>query len=358
MVNTAIFRGRREEFLLGELPKYLSAISNGTKEEFLKNVLRRYFKRFPPHHPHTYEPTEAELQEVDDTAPDYEPEQPDPFAMGQEAYYAAMKQIDDRQKEVEVRTGQILRWFTYRQSKSTAFKDPKKIKDSDLKDPMFIMTCRLLGKAAQKPRQPIAYNLWCADNPTRVQQVLSEIPNLANGRNNAGADVKAKKKLFESQPKETQQLYKKKAEEHHKLQLEEWNLNLTRPASKDPEARQVCIDNTAGFAQPLLNLITEFTGMNCLLLVGGPEPAAQKMNIIGVHSGFTKGPVKMNFAEAESKKFHEQVIPAFSDFLRKCFSPADVKAAILPIETTPLLSITDPNDITYCTVSGDDYSVP
>ena len=105
MVNVAIFRGHREAFLLGELPGYLSAVASRTKDEFIKNVLRRYFKHFPPSRPHDYEPTEEELLKVDDTLPDIEPELPDPFAMGQEEYYAFMKKIDERKKEIEVRTG-------------------------------------------------------------------------------------------------------------------------------------------------------------------------------------------------------------------------------------------------------------
>ena len=111
MVNLAIFRGRREEFLLAQLPGYQSAVTQGTKDEYLKNVLRRYFKRFPPSRPHQYEPTEAELEAVDDSQPDLEPELPDPFSMGQEAYYACMKEIDDRKKEIEIRTGVSLSIF-------------------------------------------------------------------------------------------------------------------------------------------------------------------------------------------------------------------------------------------------------
>ena len=42
-----------------------------------------------------------------------------------------------------------------------------------------------------------------------------------------------------------------------------------------------CIDGLTSFAQPVLDIIAEYTGMRAFLLVGGPEPAAQQMNILG-----------------------------------------------------------------------------
>ena len=42
--------------------------------------------------------------------------------------------------------------------------------------------------------------------------------------------------------------------------------------------------------------------------------------IYSLHSGSVKGPVKLNFGQAEQAGYKERVIPVFSDFLRKCFS--------------------------------------
>ncbi|KDR84212.1 hypothetical protein GALMADRAFT_205925 [Galerina marginata CBS 339.88] len=146
------------------------------------------------------------------------------------------------------------------------------------------------------------------------------------------------------------------AERNHKGMLKEWELNLSRPASTDPECCQVCIDGMASFMQPVLDLVVEFTGMPATLLMGGLEPAAKgRMNIIALHSGVTKGPVKMNFGEAKREGFHSKVVPVFSDFLRKCFTREDGKAAVLPVESVPLMSILDPKEVTYCAASGDNF---
>jgi hypothetical protein len=74
------------------------------------------------------------------------------------------------------------------------------------------------------------------------------------------------------------------------------------------------------------------------LIAGGPEPAdGGRLNIIrympltflcllevltrhSIHSGVTKGDIKMNFGRAEHSRYQKQIIPVFADFLRKCYS--------------------------------------
>ncbi|KDR65540.1 hypothetical protein GALMADRAFT_19688, partial [Galerina marginata CBS 339.88] len=67
------FAGLRLEFLVGEQRLYSAAVANGTKNETVKDIVRRYFKRFPPELDHTTNPTEAHLAGVDDALPDPEP---------------------------------------------------------------------------------------------------------------------------------------------------------------------------------------------------------------------------------------------------------------------------------------------
>ena len=105
---------------------------------------------------------------------------------------------------------------------------------------MFIMTCRLLGKSSRKPRKPIAFNLWSEQHPQIVQKALSKIPKKpGQRRHNVAAAVQVKRKLFSKQPRETQKKYEEMADEKHKALVDEWSFNLTRPASKDPVARQM-----------------------------------------------------------------------------------------------------------------------
>ncbi|PPQ97914.1 hypothetical protein CVT26_002990 [Gymnopilus dilepis] len=362
MPNPGIFHGLRLEFLVGEMAGYSAAVANGTKDDFTKNVLRRFFKRFPPELPADEEPSEDDLAEVDDSLPDEDLEAPDPqdYAEDQRGYNKALKEYEARQDEVLLRSAQIVRWFAYRHSKPSAFKADAKLKTTDTSDPLFVMTCRLLGKSCKKPRKPIAYNLWAKAkaNKPAIEKAIAALPkDPSRKRHNVAAVVQLKKDLFDKEPGKTRRKFEELASAKHKQLVAEWEANLSRPASKDPVAQQMCIDGVTSFMQPILDLVVEYTGLRGMLLLGGNEPAAQQLNVIGIHSGFTKGPVKMNFAEAEPKKFYGQVIPAFSDFLRKCYTLQDIKDSAISVDVAPLLSVIGSKEVTYCAATGDAYSV-
>ena len=106
MPNPGIFHGLRLEFLLGEMAGYSAAVAKGTKDEFTKDVLRRYFKRFPPSLPADEEPSEEDLAAVDDSQPDEEPEFPDPqdYAEDQRGYKKALDAHEAHQAEVLLRS--------------------------------------------------------------------------------------------------------------------------------------------------------------------------------------------------------------------------------------------------------------
>ena len=101
------FHGLRKAFLQEELEKYSDAVLNGTKDEFVKDVIRRYFKRFPPELPHDQEPTAEHLANVDDTLPDEEPDMPDAqdYPEDQKTYYALEEAWLKRRKEIDTRSG-------------------------------------------------------------------------------------------------------------------------------------------------------------------------------------------------------------------------------------------------------------
>ncbi|EDR08989.1 uncharacterized protein LACBIDRAFT_296646 [Laccaria bicolor S238N-H82] len=120
--------------------------------------------------------------------------------------------------------------------------------------------------------------------------------------------------------------------------LNEWKNKLSAPPSTDPEDRQRCIAALPNFAQPILDLIHTHTNMQATLIVGGPEPAdGGRLNIISMHAGSIKGPVGMNFGQAEREGFQEVITPLFSRYLRKCYTKSECHAQALP-SSNPILS--------------------
>ncbi|KDR67147.1 hypothetical protein GALMADRAFT_1358709 [Galerina marginata CBS 339.88] len=355
MAPKAAFSGLRLEFLVEEKKGYAAAVVNGTKNEAVLDITRHYFKRFPPDLDHNTEPSEAHLAAVNDALPDPEPEVPDPSKMSQEQYKLAMEAFEQRKNEVVICTAQIERWLVYRHGKQNA--PSQKSLPTDPSDPMFVLTCRLLGKSVKKPRKPIPYNVWGKDNRGAIKHAYASAPKDKQKQHDIGTETSLKQALFEKQPESIQKKYRKLAQKSHKEMMKEWSFNLKRPASTNPESRQVCIDGITSFMQPILDLVVEFTGMRVTFMMGGPEPATQgRMNIIALHSGLTKGPVKVNFGQAESEAFQSKVVPVFSDFLRKCFTREDAQAAALPVKSVPMLSILDPTEVTYCEASGMNFN--
>lgn len=91
--------------------------------------------------------------------------------------------------------------------------------------------------------------------------------------------------------------------------------------------------------EPILDLLAEHTGWKFSLVAGGPEPAeGGRLSMLGyayvhchyvsvaksifpsVHSGTTRGAVKMDFGRSERGAFRDLIAPTFARFLRKCYS--------------------------------------
>ncbi|PPQ83739.1 hypothetical protein CVT26_005017 [Gymnopilus dilepis] len=184
------FSGLRLEFLLGEVDRYTTAIANGTKEDVGKDIIRRYFKRFPPELPHDQEPSADHLAAVDDSAPDPEVEGPNPmdYPEDQKTYYALEVAWYKRLDDIENRKKSILRFLKRKANpaKESAAK-PKPPRD-DPTDFIEIMKCQLLGEAylglletffwpgSFDPRI-LGYPRWTLENiehPRTISETLEE----------------------------------------------------------------------------------------------------------------------------------------------------------------------------------------
>ncbi|KDR66329.1 hypothetical protein GALMADRAFT_232569 [Galerina marginata CBS 339.88] len=354
MPARGVFHGGRFEFLNNERKGYAEALTSGSKDEFLKDLVRRFFKRFPVELGIGEEPTEEHLKSVDDSKPDPEPPMPSKRDVSPEEYELAIKAYEERKRLIVFRTGQIVRWIIYRHEK-----DLGTTKEPDPEDPITILTCRLTGTSAFKPRKPVASNLWAKANKSAVDgafAIANKGSSLKSGRVNIAVRQETARALFRGLPDFDQQYWSLKANQEHRRLIQDWEETISRPASTDPEARQKCIDGITAFMQPILDLVFEFTGMPTTFMMGGPEPAdGGRLNIISLHSGSIKGPVKMNFGEAEHAGYKENIVPVFSKFLRKCFTLEDCKAAALPTNATPLLAVIDDHSVNYDhAIGGDD----
>ncbi|PPQ76823.1 hypothetical protein CVT26_002422 [Gymnopilus dilepis] len=365
------FTGLRKTFLVGELEKYSDAVLNGTKDDFVKDVIRRYFKRFPPELPHDQEPTQEHLAAVDDTMPDPEPAMPDAqdYAEDQTTYYALEAAWEKRQAEITTRSGQIARWLAYHQPKASNSSDPN--------DFINVMKRRILGGDIKKPRKSTAVNVWVKKHQDIVDKAYAEAAKgkpADTKRVNLGLRTKVAQQLFAKLPRDSRRRYAKLAEKEHRDELRAWEAQLKK-RDLTPEEKQICIDGVASVLQPVFNAVLEFTGWRVTCILGGPEPADNgRLNIVryvlcfrhstlssckltscSIHIGQTQGAVKLNFGEHDPQKYQTQIVALFSDFLRKCFTREDCLATAIGPGTTPALSILAPDNVEHCHAAGENY---
>ncbi|KAK7018820.1 SERTA domain-containing protein 3 [Paramarasmius palmivorus] len=139
------------------------------------------------------------------------------------------------------------------------------------------------------------------------------------------------KKEYDSLSPEDKKSWEDAVQEDWDKRVAEHKASLDRGFSTEPQARQDCIARLPSFIQPILNGITEATGMHCTLVVGGPEPADMgRLNVVSFHSGETLSNPAMNFGEACQEGYRNLLIPLYGSYLRKCFTIEECKSRALP----------------------------
>ncbi|PPQ85572.1 hypothetical protein CVT26_010356, partial [Gymnopilus dilepis] len=308
------------------------AVVGGYVPDALADIQRKYFKRYPVELPHNEEPTSEHLAGVDDDAPDAEIEEPNREAMDEQEFQIALSTLEKRREQIRFRKGQIKRWMAYQYMKDqdTGGKpDPRS-------DPCFSnLVNQLSGKEAGRPRKKTAVNVW---RKTQRDNIEVKVKNLAESKGVskghwAALRDKVARDLFGQLPTETQEKWKKQAEEETKFAIEEYERSLKADPSTKAEDRQRSIQGIVRTTQPILDTLSKTTGWNFTLLAGGPEPAhGGKLNIISVHTGVTTGDMKMNFGRSERADYKKYIVPIFGRFLKKCFSPEECRSRALAAE--------------------------
>ncbi|KAF9522285.1 hypothetical protein CPB83DRAFT_899762 [Crepidotus variabilis] len=312
MVNPGAFQGSRKEFLMQQREYYMTALSDGNVADALANVYRHYFKRYPVDLEHTEEPTAEFLSQVNDEAPDPEQELPNEEELEPQEFENAMRVLSERTELIKKRKKQIRGWLHYQYMKE------HEVNDSHPDNPYRILLTQLNGQGTPRPRLPVTRN------ETRRRAEQDKIPT----KNLAPVREKVAKEMFDALSTPEKAKWEQKAKTDHAAALKKWEDEIKAGPPIAPESRQQCIQALATFVQPILDGIATYTGWKVTILAGGPEPAHKgRLTMLSVHSGTTKGDVKMNFGRSEHVDYTPKVCGTFGNFLRKCYSPEDCRAA-------------------------------
>ncbi|KAK7017024.1 hypothetical protein VNI00_018751 [Paramarasmius palmivorus] len=182
-MSPSAFKGTRLTFLEAAITAYAIALKEGHGADFLAELVRRYFKRYPPSLPHNEEPSPEHLAAVNDDEPDpeivpptKEPDQNDEdFGKALIAHQALLKVIGGR-------ISQIRRWMNYHVAKANPTKDLGEF------DPWAPLLFKLTGVAVDRPgRQRSVYNVWAKHNPEKIKPILESKLKEASTQKQQGA---------------------------------------------------------------------------------------------------------------------------------------------------------------------------
>ncbi|PPQ77494.1 hypothetical protein CVT26_006140 [Gymnopilus dilepis] len=329
MVNPGAFRGSRKEFLISQKAAYAEAVVGGYVADALADIQRKYFKRYPVDLAHDEEPSEEHLAAVDDNAPDPEIPDPDRSKLTDEEYLVALAEVKERGLRIRYRKAQIKRWMAYQYMKD---QDTDSSPETASNASYNAVISQMLGKEPGRPRRKTAVNVW---RKTQRHEIETKVKELAAAQGTAKDHLaalrdKVARDMFNALPSATKEIWTKKADQESEAALAKWKQEFKDEPSLTPAERQKCIQALTRVSQPILDAFAKTTGWKVTLLAGGPEPAdGGKLNIISVHSGFTTGPIKMNFGRSERADYKRAVVPVFGKFLKKCYTPEDCRSSAL-----------------------------
>ncbi|KAJ7680872.1 hypothetical protein DFH06DRAFT_1120457 [Mycena polygramma] len=328
--------GARETILAPHIEPYSQALVQGwlSERNYLARVCREYHARI--------DWRLADHEEPEELLPF------DPEAVIEEEVLPVEEDVL-KSARVDKLNKRIRRWLKYR---ARSLRRQGRKVDSR-KDPWAVLLAKLSGvKNPPKARQ--AYQQFMHEEYERlVAPAVEEAWKTAEG---SGANVPTKRqpdasfraqvarKAFASLPKPDQERYGAAAKAEAAVARQQYQDALQAAPSQTPEARQAAIDRVGAFVAPILQGITEITGLHSVVLIGGPMPKySGELRTIHVAYGRNKTASASHFPSWAKERFNG-VIDLMKEYLKTAFDEEDIKNAALQTGLEGAKYTIEPND--------------
>ncbi|KAJ7899717.1 hypothetical protein B0H13DRAFT_1883804 [Mycena leptocephala] len=309
--------GIRETLLTPHIDPYIEALRKNWREErnYVTKVCREYHARIS---------WRVEDHEEPDKLPPFDLEALIPTEKLSEEEEAA------RSARVDVLNKRIRRWLKYRarslRKKGRLTVDPRK-------DPWAVLLAQLSGvRSPPKARQ--AYQQFMHEDYTSKIQPIVETQWAASsgdGSNvktakepNAPFRARVAREVFAALPESEQQRYATNAKTEAASTRAAYDTALKEPPS--------AIETVGAFLAPILQGITERTGMHVCAILGGPVPKyGGDLRTIHVSYGRNKTASASHFPVWAKERFNS-VVDLMKEYLHTAFDADDMKKAALPTD--------------------------
>ncbi|KAJ7468411.1 hypothetical protein B0H11DRAFT_2305430 [Mycena galericulata] len=316
--------GAREEILQPHLDEYSKAMEEGWRAE--RACLQRVCNEFHAR--------------VDWQLADHEEPVLTEFDPNKVIEKVTLEEDDEKAKRarIAVLNGRIRRWFKYRirklrKHRATTVLDPTK-------DPYAVLLATL-SRMNSPPKARQAYQQLMRESYTEKiapevkeewEKFLRENPDIdPKQKPKGGFRAQVARDVFKKLPASEQLALGKRATDEAKEKRAAYVKFLKDPASTLPADRQKCIDAVPGFMGPILAGLQEYTGMQCLLVMGGPIPKyGGEIRTVHVSYGRNKTAAAQSLPQWDKDRFNRNVLGFMKEYCSTAFTEQDCSENALP----------------------------
>ncbi|KAF7791378.1 hypothetical protein EIP86_002392 [Pleurotus ostreatoroseus] len=177
------------------------------------------------------------------------------------------------------------------------------------KNPWLPMMNALRKPDCSAPRRTAPYLLYGSKHRAQIAAACLG--------GNIGQRNRKAKELFEQESVEVRAVFEAESENKYEEERTKYDDAMSGAPSPDPEEQKKARDRLASVMTPLLELIAQYTGFECLTLIGGIA-ADESWVCNAVNYGQTKeGPPK-KFDEFDPAGFRKNFCGQFTKFLKAC----------------------------------------
>ncbi|KAJ7682270.1 hypothetical protein DFH06DRAFT_1388772 [Mycena polygramma] len=182
---------------------------------------------------------------------------------------------------------------------------------------------------------PLLYNLAGINRPPKARHAFQQYMNsvfleddgLKTEKNHdAGFRAKIAHEMYSKLSEERQDGIKRRAKEAAQQARDEYTRTMKSGPSQAPKDRQRCIDTVGPFVNELLYRVSEYTGLQSVVVLGGPIPNSGgelETRVLGYSENCDR-------AFQDSERFDTNVLDFMKEFLHTAFTPEECAAAALP----------------------------
>ncbi|KAJ7663778.1 hypothetical protein DFH06DRAFT_1128165 [Mycena polygramma] len=307
--------GAREDLLRPHIEAYADALQRGWRAErdYLQKVCNEYHGRIS-------------WRVGDNDEPELPLPEYDPFAPIVTEDLTEEERVARQNRIVEL-NARIQRWLKYR---AQALRQGFATKTDPRNNPYAVLLAKISGVTVPPKTRQVYQQFMHESYTTEIAPLVEERWRRDKSTNEDGSANTKKpdaafrsliaREVFDKLPAEEKVALKERALAHSKEAKDAYEAAMKNGPSKEPAARQKCIDEIGRFLAPILEGVQSYTGLQGVCVFGGPIPKNNgEIGTTHVAVGTNRAPMPVGFAGWNRPRFAREIVGFFSEYLHTAY---------------------------------------